>query len=116
MDAVEEKVVRMRKGVAAPADMELGRVGQNHPATRAKLEEIEARAFAASGRLDELRESVGLPTAKADGATKQKIIAKLAKKEAPKPAVKPVVAKKAPAKTVAVAAKASAKAKSKAKR
>src|SRR5437016_4688392 len=80
VSSVEEKVVRMRKGLAAPDDLDLGRVGQNHPATRAKLEEIERRAFAQSGRYDELRKEVGLPVASTDSATKAKIISRLSAK------------------------------------
>jgi hypothetical protein len=80
IDAAEEKVVRMRKGLAAPDDLELERVGQKFPATRAKLEEIEARALSRSGRLDELRKEVGLPVARSDAATKEKIITRLAAK------------------------------------
>jgi hypothetical protein len=80
MEPVEEKAVRMRRGIAAPDDMPLGRVGQNHPATRAKLDEIEARAFERSGRLDALRKQAGIPVATTNTATKEKIISRLAKK------------------------------------
>src|SRR5687768_9036015 len=78
LDPVEEKVVRMRRGVRAPEDMPLERVGQHHPATRAKLQEIEERAMRQSGRLDELRREVGLPVATTDTQKKKKIIERLA--------------------------------------
>jgi hypothetical protein len=67
----------MRRGITAPDDMPLERVGQAHPATRAKLLELEERAFERSGRLDELRRDVGLPATSTDGAKKKKIIEKL---------------------------------------
>ena len=68
--------------MAGADDLPLGRVGQHHPATRAKLDEIEARAFERSGRLDEMRREAGLPVAKTDKATKEKIISRLVKKPA----------------------------------
>lgn len=96
----------MRKGQTVPDDMPLERVGQQHPATRLKLMEIEARAFERSGRLDELRREAGLPATKTDVAKKEKIIGKLTNKVAP--AAKPVVKKveKAAKKVEAVAKKA----------
>lgn len=77
IDALEEKVVRMRRGLAAPDDLELGRVGQHNPVTRAKLQEIEARALVLSGRLDALRADVGLPGLEANAGAKEKIVGKL---------------------------------------
>jgi len=77
LDATEEKVVRMRRGITVPDDMPLPRIGQSNPATRAKLMELEKRAFERSGRLDELRRDVGLPSTSTDGAKKAKIISKL---------------------------------------
>jgi hypothetical protein len=47
LTATEEKVVRMRYGATVPGDMQLGRVGQDHPETRALLEAMEQRAIAA---------------------------------------------------------------------
>ena len=47
LTAQEEKVVRMRYGATVPTDMALGRVGQDHPETRALLEAMEQRAIAA---------------------------------------------------------------------
>lgn len=95
----------MRKGITVPDDMPLERIGQQHPATRAKLLELEERAFERSGRLDELRREAGLPSTKTDSAKKEKIIAKLAgrdKKKAPAAAPakkKPVAKTKTAAKT-----------------
>ncbi|MCK6547499.1 hypothetical protein L6R52_16745 [Myxococcota bacterium] len=80
LSPIEEKVVRMRRGIAAPDDLELGQVGQSHAKTRALLLEIEARAFERSGRLDELRREAGLEPQATDGATKDKIIANLTAK------------------------------------
>lgn len=82
----------MQRGLSVPEDMPLGRVGQDHPATRAKLQEIERRAFERSGRLDALRKEAGLPVATASVATKQKIISRLAKKTTARKAA-PITAK-----------------------
>lgn len=84
----------MRRGLTVPDDMPLERIGQQHPATRAKLLELEERAFERSGRLDELRREAGLPSTKTDTAKKAKIIFKLAGKPAKKAAA---AAKKKPA-------------------
>jgi hypothetical protein len=89
LDASEEKVVRMRRGITVPDDMPLGRIGQTHPATRAKLMELEKRAFERSGRLDELRRDVGLPATSTDSAKKQKIISKLSGASAKKKVAAP---------------------------
>jgi hypothetical protein len=110
-EPMEEKVVRMRRGAAAPDDMVLDRVGQNHPATRAKLDEIEARAFEKSGRLDALRKQAGLPVAVTNTETKQKIISRLNKK----PSKKPTKATSGSSRAT-VSARASTKARAKAKR
>lgn len=77
LEALEEKVVRMRRGLAAPGDLKLDRVGQSHPATRSKLQEIEARALERSGRLDALRTDAGIEGQSADRRTKAKIINRL---------------------------------------
>ncbi len=97
----------MRKGQTVPDDMPLERIGQSHPATRAKLMEIEARAFERSGRLDELRRAAGLPATKTDAAKKEKIIGKLTQKASTASSMVEAPAKKAlrAAKKVITAAK-----------
>ncbi len=60
LDPIEEKALRMRQGLGDSEDIELETVGQGHPATQAKLREIELRALKMSGRLKELRSEVGL--------------------------------------------------------
>jgi len=47
LTALEEKVVRMRHGLKAPADLVLEQVGQEDEAVAAKLRAIEERAIAA---------------------------------------------------------------------
>ena len=44
---LEEKVVRMRKGLKAPPGLVLAQIGQDDPVIAAKLREIEERALAA---------------------------------------------------------------------
>lgn len=80
----------MRHGLGASDDMELGRVGEEHPATRAKLRELELRALERSGRLEQLRKEAGLP--EASQGTKQKIISRLGKKSRGKTAA-PIAAR-----------------------
>ena len=46
LTALEEKVVRMRHGFRAPADLELSQVGQDDPEVAAKLRAIEEHAIA----------------------------------------------------------------------
>jgi DNA-directed RNA polymerase sigma subunit (sigma70/sigma32) len=46
---IEEKVVRMRFGLAAPDSLVLERVGQDKPEIAAKLAELEQRALSAVG-------------------------------------------------------------------
>lgn len=84
LEPIEEKVLRIRQGVAASPDHRLERVGQDHPALREKLWEIELRALERSGRLEELREegnAASVDTAASvnakSGSTKAKIIARL---------------------------------------
>jgi len=49
LTALEEKVVRMRRGLAAPGDLVLEQVGQAHPETAAALAEMERRFLSAVG-------------------------------------------------------------------
>lgn len=46
---LEEKVVRMRRGLSAPADMVLEQVGQTFPETAAQLAEMEQKFLTAVG-------------------------------------------------------------------
>ena len=46
LTALEEKVVRMRHGLKAPADLVLEQVGQDNAEVAAKLRAIEERAIA----------------------------------------------------------------------
>lgn len=79
IDAAEEKVVRMRRGLAVSDDFALSQVGQDNPDLAAKLREIELRALEMSGRMDELRAEVGLEAPDTDLDKKKKIIDRLAK-------------------------------------
>jgi DNA-directed RNA polymerase sigma subunit (sigma70/sigma32) len=63
LTAIEEKVVRMRHGLRAPADHNLEAVGRENPEVWAQLEAMERRALEAVG-------SRG-------GASKRNIISKL---------------------------------------
>lgn len=78
VDALEEKVLRMRHGYPVADDAPLSRVGQDNPDLAAQLMAIELRALERSGRLAELRREVGLDENGQD--TKQKIIDKLGEK------------------------------------
>jgi DNA-directed RNA polymerase sigma subunit (sigma70/sigma32) len=49
LSPLEEKVVRMRHGFAAPGDLILEQMGQGHPETQERLREIERRALVAAG-------------------------------------------------------------------
>ena len=49
LTALEEKVVRMRHGLKAPANMELEAVGQDNPELAQKLAEMEQQALEAVG-------------------------------------------------------------------
>lgn len=49
LSPLEEKVVRMRHGLAAPHDLVLEQVGQNHPQTAAALAEMEQRFLSQVG-------------------------------------------------------------------
>ena len=49
LTALEEKVVRIRHGYAAPADHVLEQVGQSHPDTAAQLAAMEQRLLEAVG-------------------------------------------------------------------
>ena len=49
LTSLEEKVVRMRRGLPAPGDHVLEQIGQNHPETAAQLAAMEQRAYAAVG-------------------------------------------------------------------
>ena len=77
LDPEEEKVIRMRRGLAAPRDLELEFVGREFPETLARLQEIERMAFTASGRIDELRREAAIET-DAPPSAKQKIVSRLA--------------------------------------
>lgn len=46
---LEEKVVRMRRGLTAPGDLTLGRHGEGHPELEAQLLEMEKKVLAAVG-------------------------------------------------------------------
>ncbi|MBI3179336.1 MAG: hypothetical protein HYZ27_06715 [Deltaproteobacteria bacterium] len=46
LTALEEKVLRMRRGLKAPTSLALEQVGQGHPEVAAKLKAIEERALA----------------------------------------------------------------------
>lgn len=81
VDAVEEKVVRMRHGFPVPDDLELEQKGQGHEDVRQQLLAIERMAFEKSGRLEELRREAGLDDdPEADPDTKKKIVAGLQQK------------------------------------
>lgn len=73
MESEEEKVLRIKRGWRAPDGLELDWEGQGHPDTLAKLRAMEQRAFAASGRIDELRREAGASA----NPTKDKIVARL---------------------------------------
>jgi len=73
MEAEEEKLLRMMRGWQAPDGLELEWKGEGHPDTLAKLREMEARAFAASGRIDELRREARAES----NPTKDKIVSRL---------------------------------------
>jgi hypothetical protein len=76
LSAEEERAIRMRFGVAGSDDLPLPDKSGGDPAVLAKLQEIERRAFAMTGRSP----SGGL----AEPATKSKIVAALKDKtEAP---------------------------------
>jgi hypothetical protein len=49
--ANEERLLRMRHGVAALPSEKLERIGQDHPAARAQLAELELAAFRAAGHV-----------------------------------------------------------------
>jgi hypothetical protein len=49
LTTLEERVVRMRHGLAAPETMTLGHQGAGNPALTAQLEAIERRAIEAAG-------------------------------------------------------------------
>lgn len=49
LTSIEEKVVRMRHGLAAPSDMVLEQKGDGNPELTAELRAIEERALAAVG-------------------------------------------------------------------
>jgi hypothetical protein len=84
LDSVEEKVIRMRRGLGASDNLELEFMGRNHPDTLARLREIEHRAFEKSGRIaamkkaaaeeDEDEEDDPPATVRVDQSTKSKIV------------------------------------------
>ncbi|HUB08515.1 MAG TPA: hypothetical protein VMB50_16030 [Myxococcales bacterium] len=47
----EERALRMRHGAGLQAGEPLGRMGQEHPEARARLDEIELAAFRAMGHI-----------------------------------------------------------------
>jgi DNA-directed RNA polymerase sigma subunit (sigma70/sigma32) len=77
LDPAEEKVIRMRNGLAAPADMPLMRVGQDRADVAEQLRQMELRALEKSGRLRELQEEAGLEPVESVPNVKAKIIDRL---------------------------------------
>ncbi|MHB1844434.1 MAG: hypothetical protein ACYCWW_06305 [Deltaproteobacteria bacterium] len=75
LTAEEERVLRLRHGAGAPKDAPLERVGQAHPEARARLAEIELRAFQAMGQIYGLGQATAKPS-----KSKEKIIRALRRK------------------------------------
>ena len=83
LDPVEENVARMRNGLAGSDDLVLTQKGAGNADVMAKLRAIELRAFEESGRLDELRQEVGLAPTNIERDRKQKIVGGLRAKSRP---------------------------------
>ena len=78
LDASEERIIRMRNGLPLPDSMPLGRKGEGFPDVLAQLRAMEEEAFAATGRIDDLRREIGVEVGEGDDAsTKGKIVASL---------------------------------------
>lgn len=75
LTAEEERVLRLRNGLGSPARTPLARVGQEHPEAKARIAEIELRAFQAMGHVYGLGQAA--PKA---SKTKDKIVRALRRK------------------------------------
>ncbi len=83
LDPLEEKVIRMTRGLAAPDDLVLDWQGRGHPDTLAQLRAIELAALQHSGRLAELRREAGVAEAPASERKAEAIAARLRAKAQP---------------------------------
>lgn len=81
LDAEEEKVLRMSRGLGGKDDLELEMRGKNDPEVWAKLREIENRAFQQSGRIAAMKKRAADEEAAEEGAgVKAKIVDRLSAK------------------------------------